>query len=416
MFINILLSLIILFGSGYWLKHKFSLPHNIMLLYIAQPLVMSAGPIIVFIGGIISTKLVDDPSLSTLPISLMIIGVAIATIPASFFAKHQGRKLATQLGFSLTLCASLIAMLATQLGNFLLFCVASLIFGFSTAFMQQIRFAAIESTTDASQIPKVISILMLSGLFAAFLGPEIALAAKDIIQSETGFTGSFLCLAIMSVLAIVIMQRFQNPIIETEEIQTTSRSLFTIVKQPIFIIAVLTAALGYALMSYLMTATPLSMHHLHGHSLSDTKWVIQSHIAAMFLPSLFTAYLVKKFGIQSLLISGTIIYAGVIIIALSGEHLLHYWWALILLGIGWNFLFLTGTTLLPQSYQANERYKVQALNEFILFGFQAIASLFAGWVLLQTGWHGLVLSCLPFIGVLLVISIYYLKQAKTPNS
>ena len=161
-----------------------------------------------------------------------------------------------------------------------------------------------------------------------------------------------------------------------------------------------------------MTATPLSMHHNHGHSLADTKWVIQSHIAAMFLPSLFTAFLVKKFSLKGLLIAGTAIYAIVALIALSGVALMHYWWALILLGIGWNFLFLTGTSLLPLSYQENEKHKVQACNDFILFGFQAIASLLAGWMLYQFGWTGVVLSSLPFIITLFFVFVYYHRYSK----
>ena len=161
-----------------------------------------------------------------------------------------------------------------------------------------------------------------------------------------------------------------------------------------------------------MTATPLSMHHLHGHSLNDTKWVIQSHIAAMFIPSLFTALLVKKMGLKNLMLVGTFIYALVTVIALSGEHVMHYWWALVLLGVGWNFLFLTGTSLLPQSYQASERHKVQAINDFIIFGFQATASLMAGWILFKAGWHVVVLTSLPFILVLFVVSWFYFKHER----
>ena len=163
-------------------------------------------------------------------------------------------------------------------------------------------------------------------------------------------------------------------------------------------------------MSYLMTATPLSMHNHHGHTLLETKWVIQSHIAAMFLPSLITAWLVKKFGLKVLLFTGTIMYGSVAIIALAGEQVMHYWWALVLLGIGWNFLFLTGTTLLPLSYLPSEKHKVQALNDFILFGFQATASLLAGWVLFKAGWHGVVVSSLPFVVILLGVTFYFYKN------
>jgi len=156
-----------------------------------------------------------------------------------------------------------------------------------------------------------------------------------------------------------------------------------------------------------MTATPLSMHHMQGHSITETKWVIQTHIAAMYLPSLLTPFLIKRIGLKGLLIIGCLIYAVVALITLSGQHVMHYWWALLLLGIGWNFLFLTGTSLLPQSYTSNERHKVQATNDFILFVVQALASLMAGWVLFSGGWEWLVLSSLPFIISLFIIAWYF---------
>jgi len=167
-------------------------------------------------------------------------------------------------------------------------------------------------------------------------------------------------------------------------------------------------------MSYLMTATPLSMHHMQGHSLVETKWVIQSHIAAMYIPSLLTPWLINKIALKGLLTLGSVIYIAVALIAFSGQEVMHYWWALILLGVGWNFLFLTGTSLLPQSYKACERHKVQATNDFILFGFQAFASLMAGWILFNGGWNYLVLSSLPFIFALLIVNIIYRRHiAKT---
>lgn len=375
----------------------------------AQPLAASASPVIVFIGGIVSTKLSSDPSLATLPVTLMILGVASASIPAALTAKKKGRRFAALLGFTITFMAALVATWSMIKASFEYFMLASILFGISTAFIHQLRFAAIESASSDEDIPKVLSILMLSGLFAAFLGPEIAVAAKNLIESPHGFAGSFFLLGLMAILAMLIIANFQDPEISMHESTGKARSLVEIAKQPIFIIAIFSAAIGYALMSYLMTATPLSMHHISGHSLESTKWVIQSHIAAMFLPSLFTGYLVKRFGIKMLLIGGTIIYSVVTAIALSGQAIMHYWWALLLLGIGWNFLFLTGTTLLPQSYKSHERHKVQALNDLVLFGFQAAAALMAGWMLFKAGWQNVVYSSIPFIIALFIVFFYYLK-------
>jgi len=412
MFLNIFITLTLLLITTALLAQFIKLPRNIWLLFMAQPLAMSASPVIVFIGAILATHMIDDPSLATLPITMMILGMASTSIPAALMAKRKGRKFATLTGFLCSLIASVVALISAKMASFELFVFASLLFGVSAAFTQQIRFAAIESTQNIDDVPKVLSILMLSGLFAAFLGPEIALAAKDLISSPFGYAGSFLVLGVLILLAMVIMIGFKNPIINESINSGSARPLSVIIKQPIFIIAILAATIGYALMSYLMTATPISMHNMHGHSLQETKWVIQSHIAAMFLPSLFTAWLVKKLGLKSLLLAGTLIYAAVAIIALSGQQVIHYWWALILLGIGWNFLFLTGTSLLPLCYSNSERHKVQALNDFILFGFQAIASLMAGWVLFNAGWHFVVLSSMPFIITLFAVTFYFYKLEK----
>jgi MFS family permease len=412
MFLNIFITLTLLLITTALLAQFIKLPRNIWLLFMAQPLAMSASPVIVFIGAILATHMIDDPSLATLPITMMILGMASTSIPAALMAKRKGRKFATLTGFLCSLIASVVALISAKMASFELFVFASLLFGVSAAFTQQIRFAAIESTQNIDDVPKVLSILMLSGLFAAFLGPEIALAAKDLISSPFGYAGSFLVLGVLILLAMVIMIGFKNPIINESINSGSARPLSVIIKQPIFIIAILAATIGYALMSYLMTATPISMHNMHGHSLQETKWVIQSHIAAMFLPSLFTAWLVKKLGLKSLLLAGTLIYAAVAIIALSGQQVIHYWWALILLGIGWNFLFLTGTSLLPLCYSNSERHKVQALNDFILFGFQAIASLMAGWVLFNAGWHFVVLSSMPFIITLFAVTFYFYQLEK----
>ncbi|WP_081180771.1 MFS transporter [Colwellia sp. PAMC 21821] len=412
MLTNIFITLALLIVSFIGLQRLFTLPKNVWLLFLVQPLVMAASPVIVFIGGILATSMGADPALVTLPVTVMILGVASGAIPAALLAKKKGRRFASFTGFSLGFSGTMLATFAALNGSFELLVLASLLFGISTAFIQQLRFAAIESVTDNNEVPTVLSILMLSGIFSAFLGPEIAVTAKDWLSSPYGYAGSFLFLSALFIIAMVLMLGFKNPEIKHSDNDGKIRPLSVIIKQPIFIIAILSAAIGFALMSYLMTATPLSMHQLHGHSLNDTKWVIQSHIAAMFIPSLFTALLVKRIGLKNLMLAGTFIYAIVTVIALSGEQVMHYWWALVLLGIGWNFLFLTGTSLLPQSYHASERHKVQAINDFIIFGFQATASLLAGWILFKAGWHVVVLTSLPFIIILFAVSWFYFKKER----
>jgi len=410
---NILITLALLLLTAFILSRIFPLPRNIWLLFITQPLVGCSAPIIVFIGGILSSEMASDPSLATLPITLMILGVAAGSIPAAMIAKAKGRRFAVYTGLSCLFMASIAAINAAKLSSFELFTFASFLIGVGGSFTQQLRFAAIESSLNSDDIPKILSILMLSGVFAAFLGPEVAVFGKDILSSPHGYAGSFLLLALLIISAMLIMLAFKNPIFNSDDVVGDARPLSEIAKQPVFLIAICTATIGFALMSYLMTATPLSMHHMQGHSLNDTKWVIQSHIAAMYIPSLIAPWLVKYIKLKGLLIIGTLIYTLVAFIALSGQEVMHYWWALLLLGVGWNFLFLTGTSLLPQSYHASERHKVQATNDFILFGFQAAASLLAGWVLFNAGWHWVVVTSLPFILILFAVIVFYHRQQQT---
>jgi len=411
MLINILITLALLLLTAFILSRIFTFPRNIWLLFITQPLVGCSAPIIVFIGGILSSKMASDPSLATLPITLMILGVAAGSIPAAMIAKAKGRRFAVYTGLSCLFMASITAITAAKISSFELFSFASFLIGFGGSFTQQLRFAAIESSLNSDDIPRILSILMLSGVFAAFLGPEVAVFGKDLLSSPHGYAGSFLLLSALIAGAMLIMLAFKNPTFSSDETVGEARPLSEIAKQPVFLIAICTATIGFALMSYLMTATPISMHHVQGHSLNETKWVIQSHIAAMYLPSLFTPWLVKYLKLKGLMLIGTLIYSVVAFIALSGHEVMHYWWALILLGIGWNFLFLSGTSLLPQSYHASERHKVQATNDFALFGFQAAASLLAGWVLFNAGWHWVVVTSLPFIVVLFFIVAFYHKKS-----
>jgi len=285
--------------------------------------------------------------------------------------------------------------------------IGAILLGTSMAFVAQMRFAAIESLKDISDAPKAISVLMVGGMFAAILGPEVAVIAKDWIVSPHGFSGSFLALSIMIIIAILVISRLSPIGISQHQSETETRPLTTIVKQPVFIIAVCSAAIAYAVMSYVMTAAPLSMHEIEGHDLNATKWVIQSHIIAMYLPSLFSALLIRYIGIAKLMLFGCVMYGLVVLIALSGKHVMHYWWAMVLLGIGWNFLYTSGTLLLPNSYKENERFKVQATNDFLIFFIQALASLSAGLILFNQGWSLLISISIPVIFIMFIISIWY---------
>ena len=383
------------------------LPKNIWLLFVAQPLGMASSSMVVFAGGLLATKIAPSPELATLPLTLMILGTAIAVIPASLTMKKLGRRKGTILGLSIAVSGAVLSMFAALNSAFILLLAGSMLLGTSLAFVAQMRFAAIESVHHALDAPKAMSVLMVGGIFAAILGPEVAVSAQHWIDSPHGFAGSFLGLACLLIIAIGVIS-FLEPIgVKDQQESHGARPLIKIVKQPIFIIAVFAGAIGYSVMSYVMTATPLSMHEVEGHSLESTKWVVQSHIVAMYLPSLFSALLIRYIGIARLMIIGCLIYVGVVIIALAGSHVMHYWWALVLLGIGWNFLFTSGTLLLPESYQSNERFKAQAVNDFSIFFVQAFGSLSAGIILFSQGWNMLIYISIPIILIMFAISIWY---------
>ncbi len=385
------------------------LPSNVWLLFLAQPLGLSSASMVVFAGGLLGGKIAPAPEYATIPLTVMILMTAGGVIPAALLMKRFGRRIGTIIGLLSATVGSLIAVFAAVRANFLCLIIGAAFLGFSMAFVAQMRFAVIESLSDPKDIPKAISILMIGSMFAAVLGPEVAVIGKDWIDSPFGYAGSFAGLSIMVSIAIIIVARLSPIGVAEQAVANSSRSLKTIVSQPIFIIAVCAGAIAYGVMSYVMTASPLSMHQINGHDLGATKWVIQSHIIAMYLPSLFSAILIRFLGVSKLMAIGTSLYFLVILVALSGQQVMHYWWAMVLLGIGWNFLYTSGTVLLPESYQSNERFKVQAANDFLIFFIQAMASLSAGWILFNQGWDWLIKLALPVLVLMLIVSIWLLR-------
>jgi MFS family permease len=327
--------------------------------------------------------------------------------------KRVGRRVGTMFGLSLAFIGALLCAYATYTSHFITLASGSVFLGASMAFVAQMRFAAIESLNSPIDAPKAISVLMIGGMFAAIIGPEIAVIAKDWVDSPYGFTGSFLALSVLILISILVVSLLKPTEIKQHKVELKSRPLSHIIKQPIFIVAVCSGAIAYSVMSYVMTAAPLSMHAVEGHDLGTTKWVIQSHIIAMYLPSLFSAFLIRHIGIVRLMLLGCVMYCLVVVIALSGRDVMHYWWTMVLLGIGWNFLYTSGTLLLPQAYQDNERFKVQATNDFSIFLVQAMASLSAGLILFSHGWSNLIKISIPIILIMFIISSWYfliLKQ------
>lgn len=369
---------------------------------------MSCSSLVVFIGGIIGTTLAPSSELATLPVASIIVGTALFTIPIAFLMKKFGRRTAFLIAIGSSVGFSLLGAYSIYSQSFYLFCFSLLLLGVATATLNQFRFAAMESVST-ELMPLAASTVLLGGIVAAFIGPEVALAGRTLIPVE--YAGSFLLLSALFGTGLIAILFYQNSSRSKEEDAGAARSLSVIIRQPVFLVAVASAAVGYALMSFIMTATPVSMHVMDGHSLEDTKWVIQSHIIAMFLPSLVSAYIIKKIGTIRMMFVGVLAFSVCIAIAYSGHQVADYWWALLLLGIGWNFLFIGGTALLPSAYRGKERFKVQALNDFVIFGTQALAALSAGFVVHALGWETLLLISIPFLLIPLGAILHFRRRS-----
>ncbi|MEM9758415.1 MAG: MFS transporter [Pseudomonadota bacterium] len=389
-----------------------ALPRLVWLYTLIQALAMSVGSMMVIVGGVLGAALAPDPAYATLPMATMILGTATAVLPVTRCMRRFGRKTVFLAVTLVGLLASLLAARAAIELSFVMFCGAALGFGCAVAGIQQLRFAAMEAVTP-NLMPKAASTVLLGGLAAAIIGPELATRGKDLTGTE--FVGTFLLMAAICCVCAVLFLFTPSSRVRESEVSGEVRSLPEILRNPTLVMAIVAAVGGYGLMSFIMTATPVHMHVHEGHSLAQTKLVIQSHILAMFLPSFFSGWLISLWGAGRVIAAGLMAYATTIVLATTGSAVLNYWSALVLLGIGWNFLFIAGTTLLPSTYTPAERFKVQGLNELLVFGFQASAALSAGAALHWLGWQNLLLGCVPLI-LLLTLVLLWWQKAETARA
>jgi len=384
---------------------------NVYLLAAAQALAASGTFAIVLLGGILGAELAPRPEWATLPVSMGILGVAATTIPAALLMQRIGRKRTFILGAVLAGLSSLGVAWAVEQHDFAIFCAAIFVMGANLACVHQYRFAAIEYL-EPERAGIAVSIVMCGMLLAAVGGPQFALAARGwLMHSE--YSGSFLAVSLLYVGAVILLTRLGAPRVHVALSHEPARPLSRIARHPAFVVAVLGGISGYAVMSFIMTATPLSMHVVDGLSVEATTWVIQSHLLAMFVPSLASGWLVTHVGVKPMMALGVILMSLCITIsALGSHHVMHYWWGLVLLGAGWNLLFVAGTTLLTTTYRPSERFGAQGVNDFAVFGSQAIASLLAGPAIQHLGWKTLNLASTPLL-IAMVIGLLALYRRET---
>ena len=377
---------------------------NLFIIIFAQIFSFTVAPVTVLLSGIIASDMINIKYIATLPAALTIVGTAIGSIIASSLMSIKGRKFGFIISALMNTFSALLAAYAIYFNYFLLFCIANLILGLGLAFTAQYRFAAAESVKK-KYIPKAISIILLSSLISALLGPNLATLGKEIINDKL-YVGSYLLLCVTTFIPFLLFIFFQEEKIVFEKKVLKGRSYIELLSQPRFFQAVSSAAIGYVIMSFLMTATPIEMNVIKKFNLSETSLVIQMHIFGMFLPSLFTGKLIEKFGHSRIIYSGVMILIICIFINFSFQHFYNYLFGLIFLGIGWNFLFISGSSLLMISYRKEEKFKAQGFNDFLVFTTQASGALAAGYLLYLTDWKFINILCLPILLVIIFATLY----------
>ena len=383
------------------------LNRNLFILSIGQ-IFSSTSPVVsVLLGGIIGAGMTNINYLATLPTALMIVGTAVGSLFASKIMKMKGRKFGFSLASIINSFFSLICAYAVLINSFNLFCIGNLAIGLSAAFAQQYRFAATESV-ETSNIPKAISLILLLVIVASLLGANIVSVTKDFYI--TTYVGSYIAMSLLTIIPFFFFLFYQNEDkVDKKEIKS-QKTIFQLLSNKNIQLSILSAGVGYTTMSTLMTATPISMKMMHGFSLFSTGIVLQLHVIGMFLPSLITGDLINKFGHKKMIYAGIIIMLSTIATHFVFETYYGYMIGLILLGVGWNFLFVSGTSLLVVSYNKEDKFLAQGLNDFVVFSSQSIGALSAGILLFSTSWKTLNLICLPLLILLLLFSLLNKKN------
>ena len=384
---------------------------NLWLLILSQVFGFTAANVTVFLSGIIGTQISPIKSLSTFPPSIYVIGIALSTIFAAKVMSIIGRRLGFVLASIGSSLACLLAAFAILNKNFIIFSLSCFLLGTGMAFIHQYRFAAAESVKK-QQAPKAVSMLLLAGIVSAFIGISLANYTKNLFSNHI-YVGSYLALSCFTIMPAIFLSFYKNTNIQNNKnfINKEVRSYKEFISDPKFLQAMFSATFGYVVMAFLMTATPISMHYIHNISVDKVGIVIQFHVLGMFLPSLITGNLINKYGSSKIMYAGTFFYVLTIIMSLFEPNFINYLISLILLGIGWNFLYISGTSLLVTTYNEHEKFKAQGLNDLVVFSATAIGSLSAGILISIISWKMINLICIPFL-ILILFSIIRAKNKK----
>jgi MFS family permease len=398
-------------SKGATTVHTSSTGRNVGLLAACQAMLFTNNSTLIAINGLAGLALAPYKQLATLPVSCWILGGALATMLASLHMKRVGRQAGLMSGTLWALVGALVCGGAIYLQSFWLLCFGTLIWGVYNAYGQYYRFAAADASPHDFKA-MAISLVLAGGLVGGIVGPTLSRWSVDLLDKR--FMGAYLVLIGFAVATMVLLRFIRLPVPSEAERTSSGRPLSEIAAQPKFIVAVLSGALGYGVMNFLMTSTPIAMM-VCGHPYSATTVVISSHVVGMFAPSFITGGLIRRFGVLKVMMTGALLNLVTIGIALGGVEVANFWWALVILGVGWNFLYIGGTTLLTETYRPEERAKAQGANDQSIFIMMLISSFASGATVTTAGWTRVNLFALPLIAIVLAALVWFaLHRRKQP--
>ncbi|MFN3351286.1 MFS transporter [Pseudorhodoplanes sp.] len=356
---------------------------NAIILACAQAMAGGNNTVLLATGAIAGAMLAPDKMLATVPITVYVIGMWLGTLPVGAIARRYGRRTAFQIGTLCGVATGLICCIGVLYGSFVLFNIGAFFSGLYAAAHQAYRFAAADTASDAFR-PKAISWVLIGGVLAAIVGPQVVIATKDMLPPYL-FAATYLAQAAIAVVAGLFLTLLKIPMPPKPTATNAGRPLSEIARQPKFIVAVVCGIASYSMMNMVMTAAPLAMIECN-HSVTDAALGLQWHVLGMFVPSFFTGTLIARFGVVKVIATGFALLLASAAISISGITLWHFWIGLVLLGVGWNFGFIGATTLVTETHRPQERTRVQSFNDFLVFGSMAIGSFGSGKLLAVYGW------------------------------
>lgn len=385
---------------------------NIALLIVALAFGQSTLVMLIATSTLAASYIVDSKALAFWPTALQFFGMFLTTIPAAYLMKALGRRWGMSIGAIAGIVAAGLSCVAVITGTFWMLCLGGFLFGAHSIVINQMRFAAVEAASPGYQA-NAISFVMIGGVVAAVMGPMLATASKEWL-SPVSFAGVYLAVMLLMIAALIIIQFTNIPKPKPEGDAGDVRSLPELVLRPRFLIAMVSAMVGYAVMNFMMVPTPLAMAGC-GFDATDSNTVVSMHVLGMFAPSFFTGRLIQRFGVERIILVGAGLLLIASLVALSGITFAHFSIALIALGVGWNFTFIGGTAMLAQEYRPQERAKAQSINDLVVFSLVSISSMSAGAVLEIGGWVSVAVTVIP-VTALIILALAIDRFFKKSNN